>query len=216
MDASEPGSSRQKRFLEAAIGVTFSAAKLPQLVKYLKGSQQFPGLPLDPDSRWDMIIQLNRYGHPEAKLLAETELKRDSSERAQSSSLAAAVIQPNVDAKKKWLSNVLASENDMKLADMRTVMSHLYPGKQQLFRWQNSDLILRSIEPLTEKRDGMYWSVFGEYLSPSMCTQASVDLMRATLSKTDQFHPSLVKKLKIAHQNDQRCIQQKFLMEQVR
>lgn len=213
LEASEPGSSRQKRFLDTAIEVSLSDDKLAQLVRYLKGSNKLQGLPLDPDSRWGMIIQLSRYGHPEAQTLAKAELKNDASERAQSSNLAATVIQANEDIKEQWLKKVVSVDSTMKLTDIRTVSRHLYPGKQQTYRWQNADLILASIAPLTEIRDGMYWGAFGEFLPPAMCTQASVDLLQSALTNSDQYHPTLVTKLKIAHQNDQRCIQQKKLME---
>lgn len=210
--ASTPGSSRQKAFFEAATSVTFSASELDRLVIYLDENKAAPDFTLNPDYRWNILTQLSRYQHPQATKLLQIEKEKDTSERARLAILASDAVRPDKHIKSTWLNEITNPESDLKLADMRVVLNNLFLGKQQKWRFEFADQIKAGLTDLAEQKDEMFFRYYAEQLLPAACTNASTSYL-AEMLKNNSYNSVITKKLKIAHQNDQRCIDQKNLFK---
>jgi aminopeptidase N len=205
--AAIPGSDEQKIWFDAYIGVAESKESLNRIVGLLDGKEKVSGLVIDQDRRWNSVAKLNMFSHPLAEPILKSETKKDMSERGQQSAISAEAVQPNIEVKKKWLDVLGSEKTNMSLARMNAVMRNLFPSTQEDLKWKFQERFFQTIPDMAVSRDPEFLTEYTEHIVPAVCSKQSVDSLNSFLSlKSSKLPPFITKPLKIAKQEDERCV----------
>lgn len=206
LSSAEPGSELQKIWYASFVGRAHTPAALDYLAELLNGSISLPGLEIDQDKRWALIISQNRYQHGEYQALLNAEKLNDTSDQGNNMGLAAEAIRPDAGTKQTWLDVIINDPDSLKLATLRTVMGYLLPNEQTTLREQFAERILNAIPAINTSGTQEYVGEFVGNLSPAQCTPASVSrLAQANLDYAD-LQPLIVKSYLIKQQRDASCV----------
>src|SRR5690606_7228366 len=112
---------RKKIFFEKFIATAHTEKALDNLRGLLREHQTVPGLKIDQDLRWQMLLRLNQFEHRDCVALSTEEMNRDSSQRGIQSALAAEAIRPDPEVKQYWLERIFTQDKTHSLDQQRTV-----------------------------------------------------------------------------------------------
>lgn len=208
----EAGSDQQKIWFDYWVRVASNKTDLNNAQALLQGQDQIEGLTLDQDRRWNLVLLLNRFAHGDYQQLTEAEAEGDSSDRGQQNALAAEATRPQSEMKEKWLGHITEVDSDYKLAQLRTVMLHLFPANQTQLLDAHGDTILAAIPSLTKEKEERFMRLYTSYMLPATCTTESAERLDKAIEEHADLSPSVGKGLKISHQEDQRCVDMKGLL----
>jgi aminopeptidase N len=129
----EPGSDHQLAFARAYIAGVFSAAGADRLAKWLDGEDLPPGLVVDTDLRWTLIVALARLGRIDADDI-EDELTRDTTITGQERAAQARAARPTAEAKAEAWRIAVESDDTPNETQFRTIIGFQQPGQEELLR----------------------------------------------------------------------------------
>lgn len=198
---------RKKIMFEKFIATAHTEKALDNLRGLLRSYQSVPGLTIDQDLRWQMLLRLNQFEHRDYAVLTADEVKRDSSQRGIQSALAAEAIRPDSEIKQLWLERIFTQDKTYSLDQQRTVMQNLFPVEQHHFRAQFSSEIIERSGTMASSTDDQTLKNIGTYLAPNTCTHASADQLAAVKDQLAELRPILGKSYRIAHHENLRCLQ---------
>jgi aminopeptidase N len=115
-----PGSDRQLVWARHFISVAQSAADLAYARALLDGTEEVPGLAVDTDLRWQVVMALAVEGADDSGALIEAELERDPTDIGQRRAASARASRPSAEAKTAAWSR-LVEEPDLPLATLRSI-----------------------------------------------------------------------------------------------
>jgi aminopeptidase N len=205
-NSAQGGSDLQTLWLDTYRRLSHTDAALERLEKQLSGDALLPASPLDQDRRWSVVARLNSYGRPGAEEMAKAELERDPSDTGMQMFIATQAVRPTVENKKKWLDTIRNTEDDMSLKRRRSVMGWLFPTHQWDERAALSEDILSSLMEVGQTHEDAFLSSYG-WLIPRLCRDDSVLRLERAMEENPDLHPILMKRLRIARQEDQRCLE---------
>jgi aminopeptidase N len=128
-----PGSDHQLAFARAYIAGVFSAAGADRLAKWLDGEDLPPGLVVDTDLRWTLIVALARLGRIDADEI-EDELTRDTTITGQERAAQARAARPSAEAKAEAWRIAVESDDTPNETQFRTIIGFQQPGQEDLLR----------------------------------------------------------------------------------
>lgn len=205
LNAAKAGSEQQKILLDGYIRVAFSIKGLERIRRIADDELLFPGLEVDQDRRWRLLQTLAEYQGETVKPLVYRELKRDNSSRAQKNLIAIDAVMPDRKKKRQMFQRLL-SDDAMMLAEQRMIMWNLFPAWQESMRKETEDLFYESLGLLTKKRHEVFLTTFASNLAPVYCEPAGSERLKGYLrEKATTLNPVVLKKLRIALQEDLRC-----------
>ena len=198
----------QRLWFNTYVGLASDTESLTHLNQLLDGTYSLDGItsesePLDQDTRWRIIKQLNRYDVEGSAQLIAQELKRDPSDTGQKAAIAAKVIRPVASVKREWLNKIFA--NKLTFSKLRTAMMNLYPNEQRLLSQATSELRLDML-PELDKLGSIYLRAYSSNLIPTSCDQSGINQIEQVLIKSDSLSELVKRNLLELKQEEQRCV----------
>jgi aminopeptidase N len=188
LEKAAPGSDEQLIWAKAFV----SAARIPEHVgrlrDWLGGAHLVPGLAVDRELRWQIIIALAGLGHLEEDVIA-AELAREASDWAQRQAAAARAARPTAAAKAAaW--TAIAETPATPLATMRALMSGFMRLDQEAVITPYVERYFAALRPLWAARDPELVIAFAGAMYPSVLIQPEIlDRTAAELAKGELAPP---------------------------
>lgn len=210
--SARPGSDFQKLWFDAFVSLAATPRALQRLKGLLKKSPK--GLEIDQDRRWQIVQRLSAMGAPDAPALISAESKRDPSDEGVKAAIAAEAAAPGLANKKAWFARLADPASQESLGNQRVAMGALFPREQADLRAQLAPDFFAALPKLAPVKGEEFLNAFTSKLAPNVCTQASVTAFNAFLQKNASLNlpPAVVKNLRIAAAEDQRCVNARALL----
>jgi aminopeptidase N len=124
--ACERGGDHQLAWFRHWASLASEAADLDLLEGLLAGEEHFPGLAVDTDLRWAIVVSLAHAGRADERLI-DAELERDDTDLGQRQAMTARAVRPDA-AAKAWARGLLRDDADLS----HTLARQLWAGFTQL------------------------------------------------------------------------------------
>jgi aminopeptidase N len=132
LGAAEGGSDRQLIWVRHLFAVGEAPEDLAYARALLDGTEEVPGLAVDTDLRWQIVMALASEGADDGGALIDAELERDPTDIGQRRAAAARTSRPAADAKAQAWAR-LVDEKDLPLATMRAIAGSFHvTGQDEL------------------------------------------------------------------------------------
>ena len=211
LKTAKKGSDEQKLWLDAFISVASTPRGLARLDRLLE--ERGPdGVALDQDRRWDALARLSALGAPEAASLISAEAKKDDSDKGVKGALAARAASSDEAAKRARLAQLADPASQESLGDQRAALAAFYPREQAALRWKLAPEFFAALPKLAPVKGEEFLNAFTRSLAPDACSAESVAAFDEFLAKHGSLPPAIVKNLKIARAEDQRCVAARKLL----
>lgn len=205
-ETAEGESDFKKLWFDSFVRVAGSETARQRLLALSAADFKITGLTLDQDRRWNVIKQLSLLGAPETNDLRQMELKRDPSHAGEKMALAVEVIRPDQRNKQKWFDEVVKPDSTMTLAELKSVMESLYPVRQMGLRPQYAQAFYENLVKLAPQKESEFLERFTANMVPTSCSPESLAQLDQFLKLHDQLPAVVLKELKVARQEDERCV----------
>jgi aminopeptidase N len=202
----------QKIWFDHYAGIVHSQEGLARLKTLLNGETSIAGFVLDQDRRWKLINRLSAHAFTGIETILEKELVNDPSSTGEKAYIAAQAAAPNLENKQKWLAEIQNDNTDMALAKLRAAMGALYPAYHVEYRKALLDQVLTPLGELDGKKEQQYLRFYTAYLLKGDCSASSNAALQKAIDENKTFSLGTTKKLKIALQENQRCMDMKALL----
>ena len=214
-----PGGSDQQliwlgRFLEIA--------QSPEALKFVRklydGKEKIHGLKIDQERKWDLLASLARNGVENISELLKKELVNDPTDRGNKRFIAIETSIPDATIKKIWLSKILrepTSGETLPVAKLREAMENFYLMGQEKITQPIADAYFENLPKVTQTQsaDDVYTTQFARSMFPAFCDPSSAKKVDDLLAAHPEFIASVIKTLKIAKQEEARCIRARLKSE---
>ncbi|TCM43692.1 aminopeptidase N [Kribbella sp. VKM Ac-2568] len=167
----ESGSDHQLAFARAYIAGVFSDAGADRLAGWLDGNDLPPGLVVDTDLRWTLIVALARLGRVDADAI-EDELTHDTTITGQERAAQARAARPTAEAKADAWRIAVESEDTPNETQFRTILGFQQPGQEELLRPYVGKYLSAAKDVYTRLGSSMGENVL-VYLSPRNLPEAA-------------------------------------------
>ncbi len=203
LNQSPVGSELQRIWFDAYVHAANTPEAGKHLMEFLNHKRSIPKLVIDQDRRWEIITRLNRMGAPGSFELIAKESKQDPSDQGVKMSISAQAVRPDEKIKAEWFAKI--EENKMPLAKLRHAIFYLFPKTQVDLHEQYENKILNRLTEYSSTRDTEYLWAFTA-LIPATCSEKSVRTLGQYISQHSDLSPITIKSLRIAHEEDERCV----------
>jgi len=190
--------------------VAANPAALDRLAGLLEGTVKLPGLELGQDRRWNVVTKLTEHAHARAAALLAVEAARDTTARGKQTLLAVDAVKPDLATKERWIETFI-NDKEMTLADARTAMRAIFPSSQADLGRRVQQRILDALPQLGAEREQPYIDTYVSWLVQGWCEADSVGRLEAALEKNKDATLTVTNALKVALQDDRRCLAMKEL-----
>ena len=207
----EPGSDFQKLWFDAFTRTAASPSGAERLRGLLSGKISVKGLPVDQDRRWAIVVRLSELGAPDAEALIAAEAKRDPSDTGAKSAITTRAARPDPASKKEWFERLADPKSAESLGDLRAAMADFYPRTQMDLREGFLRPFLQTLPELDALKGEDFLDDYGRTMIPALCTPESAAALGDYLSKTPPTKPILLRALRDARQEDERCVKVRSL-----
>ncbi len=200
------GSDQQKVWFDNYVRAAGSDADLTTLERMLSGVLAVPGLIIDQDRRWDIIVKLSTYNRPGARELGVAELKTDPSDKGRKASIAADATQPDLETKTRWYQSFLEPKLAFPVSQLKSAMASIFPRHEQQLRELFAEKFFTSLPELAVSRNNTFLTAYASELVPAFCTESSAQALLDYIGKHQSLPPAALKRLRVAAQEDARCV----------
>lgn len=170
-----------------------SDAALANLISLLDGTVTVPGLRVQPDLRWRIIVRLAARDHESAMQLLAAEQQRDNSDAGRLSAIAAEASLPNPATKQQWVDHILHNAGALPFSHLRAAMSALFPTGQEQLQLALLPQLTASLSALATERDAYFLQSYGSDLFSGVCSEAGLQLLQSAMADRDSMGPTLYK-----------------------
>jgi aminopeptidase N len=208
-----PGSDLQLEWYFALLQVARSAGALGLLAGLLDGERAVEGLVIDQDRRWEIVLALARAGAPGARERIAAELAADPTDMGEKAAIAAEASLPAADIKAAWRARIEAVDGPEHRpdADLRAAMrSYHVLGQEDLSR-QAVDWYFETLPGIAAARAEDLVEDFAAAMFPALCDAQVIARIDALLASGPKLPAAAVKKLRVARQEEERCIRARAL-----
>ena len=209
---SEPGSDFEKLWFDGYVEVASSEAGAARLRGLLDGKALVAGMFIDQDRRWSILTRLGELGVPEAEALVAAELKRDASDLGVKSAITARAARPDLEGKKAWFAKITDLDSKASLGELRAAMAAFYPRTQLGLRGRFVEPFFETLPALVARKDGDFLDDYSRAMFPTLCTSGSAASFAAFLSKNPATKPVVLRALRDARQEEERCVKIRALL----
>ncbi|MDO7635693.1 MAG: hypothetical protein MUQ60_07255, partial [Porticoccaceae bacterium] len=122
------------------------------------------------------------------------------------SAMSAEAQRPDAATKAKWFNVVTQNPDNLKQATLRYIMFYLFPAEQQALEEPFKARIKTHIEELNKGSDLTLIRSFAGSMLPVQCNAASEQELAGLVEEYSAMKPQVVKAVKAAHQQAERCI----------
>jgi aminopeptidase N len=189
------------------LGIASTEKGLATMRELLTGDRNIPGLPVEADLRWRLIIALARFGEMDMEAMIATERAADDSDFGVKSALTASAALPDRAQKEYWLHELQSPEILTGLAKQRAVMAGLFPPNQTMLQLDFLEDILSSLPALGDSNDPYFISSYVSLLLQPICRPESSEMMRSALAAEEgRLNSTALRFLREASQADAECL----------
>ncbi|MBT5031810.1 MAG: hypothetical protein HOM55_05885 [Proteobacteria bacterium] len=210
----DAASDLQKSWFDSLIYNTQSETGLNRLAELLNGTTSVDGLDIDQDRRWSLVTHLGSYHYPNSAQLIEQERLKDPSDQGAKAALGARVASASIEDKAAYLLESQNLENSLELAERNQITRHLFQRNQPEAQRALLADALGAIQPLDQQAEQQVSRGYVRGLTHGYCSLQSVELLQQALTNNQRATLSTIKVLRVAIQEDQRCIDIKNLLKQ--
>lgn len=206
----------QTMYLDRYLAFASSHAALEMYVDILGGNTGIEDRELDQDRRWSMLRRLSAEGHDKVDDLLAIETKRDPSDDGRRWVLRVRAARPDIDVKREIIADVLNRESEKPYALQRIAMSAMFPAGQEKLHEELADEILAQILENEKSPDPRYYARargFAAYLTPTSCTEASVERLRSAVAAHKNSRASIKDLMLDRHEDDALCVKRADLLD---
>lgn len=204
--SSPPESDRQKLWVDTLLSVACSKDSEDRITDMLNSPDSRGLPPLDRDRRWRALIALSALGTADAEELRQRELAADPSDNGRRFFMAAEAAWPSEDNKRRWLDRIRDVTADLSLTRRRAIMANLFPVGQYSLSALLAPDILESLPRVGEEHEDAFLLSYGD-LIPRLCRRESVRTLADAIERYGDLNPILFRALRVAHQEDARCVE---------
>jgi aminopeptidase N len=203
--AAAAASDAQADTFFAFVKVSESPSSQALMREWLAGRSLPKGLSLGQDRQWSLVKRLNRLGVADGEKLIATQLEKEDNDYARKAVIAARALRPDTVLKKELWERLVNGKDT--LDDQKQIFWNLFPSEQLELQKDWVEPFYRDLVALAATKDEDYLGHFAESLVPTSCTPESSARLAAFLKKQGRkLAPSVQKELKIALQEDERCV----------
>jgi aminopeptidase N len=207
------GDARQL-WLAAYIDTASNEIAWRRLAGLLEGSIALDDFALDQDQRWAIVLKLSEYRWPGYEALVRIEAERDGSSRGDSNALKAEVLAARGEAKYRWVQRAVAADEAFTLQRSRDIASSLFPySSQRQLAGPFAVEMLAMLPRLDEEHDVTFHDRVTDSLIPRLCREDNVQRLKEAAVRYADLNPAIVRSLRIAAQQDERCVRIGRLLE---
>ena len=196
----------QKIWFNALTAMAHTEHTLNYLSAWLQGKSEPKLLNDDQDRRWQVVIMLNRYNHANADAHLKEEKRYDASDKGSMMHLAALASKPQLAVKQYWLDELIRVEQRQSAAHLKQAMLYLFPSNQAHLQKPLANTIIKNLHYLDKNRGQVLVDKFVNSILPTLCTESSVTHLQDVKNDLKELGLIASKGIKIAHQEDKRCI----------
>ncbi len=203
---STEGDARQL-WLQGYIEVANNDTAWQRLEDLLQGKLKLDSFKLDQDQRWRVVMKLSEHLWPGHEALAAAELARDGSSRGKENAVRAEVLSARGEDKYHWMTEAMDAGETYSLRRSRTIASGLFPySSQRSLAAPFAVEMIAQLPTLDRAHDTTYHDRVTYSLLPRLCTVENVARLKAAAERYENLNPAIVRSLKIAAQQDERCV----------
>lgn len=203
---SKAGSEEQKVFYSTLTNLSEEKGHLDYLINLMSGRLSLSGLKIDQDKRWGIINLLSRYDHPRKTKLLEREKKKDRSSRAKKNVIAIEAMTPDLVTKNKWLSLYQKNDKTYSFSELKVAMYNLFPIEQKDLKEKMFDDFMLNLMPINLNQEPHIASTYARVI-PTTCSEDHSKKLKEYLDiHGDDLIPGVLKNVKIAKQENERCV----------
>jgi aminopeptidase N len=199
------GSDVQMLWLDTYRRIAHSPEALLRLESWLRNGRADGDAKLDQDRRWLTVVRLASFGGDGVRDLIAAESARDDSDAGRRMLVMAEASIPLESGKRHWLGKVQHADNDLSLSRRRAAMGGLFPPHQRDLHALFAEDIIESLDEIGRRHEDAFLLSYGR-LIPVLCRHESVERLARAVEESAAVNPNLFKALRIAHQEDARCL----------
>ena len=199
-----PDSEQQKTLFEGFLMASRTSFSHQKLFQILQNKSLLKGHLIDQDKRWDMITLLSRANHPQSQSLISAEAKKDLSFFGQSGKIGSIAALPNWVEKKKWIEEFKSEKHAFSMALIKSALYNVFPFNQEALREQYATEFFLDLKQVNKTKDASVAAMFVG-LAPIDCGHGDSDRIGLFLKEQIDLQPSVLKRLKIQRQENERC-----------
>jgi aminopeptidase N len=203
---SAPGSDLQKLWFDGYVETAASPAAVERLQDYLSGAARVEGLPIDQDRRWAIVERLSALDASGADGLIESEARRDPADSGAKAAITARAARPDPETKKVWFARIVDPKSETSLGDLRAAMDGFFPRTQARLRAEFLSPFLETLPALAAAKSDDFLDAYGRAMVPALCTPEGNAALSSYLEKTPPSKPVVLRILRDARQEDERCV----------
>lgn len=205
LDAAESGSEIQRLWFTSLLNLAHTDDALAGLLGLLDGSRTIPGIEIDQDMRWDIVLAANRYQFGDYAALLTAEIARDPTDQGENSALAVKAARPDSAVKDEFLDIVLDAPETYKVASLRFITGYLFPAGQEDLHAARADRIFSALPAVNDRGEERYMNAMLALVRGD-CTPDSIARLSAARDISASLHPSIHRAILVNLQDDERCM----------
>jgi hypothetical protein len=203
---SSRGDARQL-WLAAYIDTANNATAWRRLEALLGGDIALEDFELDQDQRWRIVLKLNEHLWPGYQALAAAEARRDGSSIGEENAVRAQVLSARGENKYEWLEKATRAGDEYTLRRSRTIVAGLFPySSQRALAEPFAVEMIAQLPKLDQNHNTDFHDRVTENLMPRLCTAENVARLKAAAERYRDLNPAIVRGIRIAAQQDERCV----------
>jgi aminopeptidase N len=212
LQSAQPGTEIQSIWYSSFISLAHSEDALNIIQTFLNGNGEIPGIEIDQDKRWDVILMLNRYLHADYDALLVTEMASDQSDSGINSALAARASRPMASIKTEFLNSLVNEPDRYKVANQRFIAAYLFPSEQHDLIDMFTDDVFSAWSDWAESAEDRFMNVY-QALLPTRCNEDKIALFESAVDTWGQYRQTVSRPLLTALQGMQRCVRMRALVQ---
>ncbi len=159
-------------------------------------------------------MRLSELGAPDAEALIAEEVRRDPSDTGAKSAITARAARPDAASKARLVREDLRSEVEgASLGELRAAMQDFYPRTSS---WTcariSKPAFFRNLPDLDAGKGEDFLDDYARTMIPTLCSPESVAALGDYLAKSPPSKPILLRALRDARQEDERCVKVRALL----
>lgn len=204
-NGAKDGTDEQKFWFDSYLQIARTPLALRRLEGWYKAKSIAPKFQLDPDRKWRIVRQLNRFRRPGAEALIAKMKAEDNSDRGQRQALSAEAIRPDMSIKTKWVGELKLAKPKITFAEVRAVSQSIFPAEQNELAQRFEADFYEYLKFNGKSEEEVFVEAIAPEIAPLNCDAKNSEKLKNFLGQDDLFAPSVKKALLISVDEDERC-----------
>lgn len=200
----------KREYFNSFRSVAHTPNALKALEKIYLGKVKLKRIPIGLDQKWWMVKHLASYSWPKVEKYMKQLEKRDHSDRAKRSILAIESSKSDLATKKKWYKLSMEKDTPYSLKEMGSALTSLFPRTQRDLKKKVTASFYTDLKGhMLDRQIRMQRMFIGSFV-PAFCDKSSSDELDGFIKANQKLPVAVMKTLKIALQENNRCIHVKY------